>query len=254
VFTHLVGRRARDLNEILTQGGFRRSQTIAYRPACETCRACISVRVVVDDFEPSASQKRILARNDDWIGTPEPNRPASEQYALFRRYLDARHGDGGMVDMTVLDYAMMIEDSHVDTHLVAYRRRGPDTAITGRGFGPPLAFCLTDVLADGLSMVYSFYDPEEAGRSPGTFMILDHIRRARIAVSLPRLLGRGLAQDGLQIPLPPAGAADGAGLGAGRLTGSVPIRVALACANRIERPGRRMLPATHEFRTVPRPP
>ncbi len=81
--------------------------------------------------------------------------------------------------MTVLDYAMMIEDSHVDTHLVAYRRRGPDTAITGRGFGPPLAFCLTDVLADGLSMVYSFYDPEEAGRSPGTFMILDHIRRAR---------------------------------------------------------------------------
>ncbi|MCX4196882.1 hypothetical protein OMR07_15965, partial [Methylobacterium organophilum] len=136
VFTHLVGRRARDLNEILTQGGFRRSQTIAYRPACETCRACISVRVVVDEFEPSASQRRILARGADWVGTPEPNRPASEQYALFRRYLDARHGDGGMVDMTVLDYAMMVEDSHVDTHLVSYRRHGPDTAITGRGSGP----------------------------------------------------------------------------------------------------------------------
>ncbi len=186
MFTHLVGRRARDLNEILTQGGFRRSQTIAYRPACETCRACVSVRVVVDEFEPSASQRRILSRNADWIGTPEPNRPASEQYALFRRYLDARHCDGGMVDMTVLDYAMMVEDSHVDTHLVSYRRRGPDTAITGHGSGLPLAFCLTDVLADGLSMVYSFYDPEEASRSPGTFMILDHIHRAR-RLGLPYL-------------------------------------------------------------------
>ena len=80
--------------------------------------------------------------------------------------------------MTVLDYAMMIEDSHVDTHLVNYRRRGPDTAINGRGTGPTVALCLTDVLADGLSMVYSFYDPAEAHRSLGTYMILDHIRRA----------------------------------------------------------------------------
>ena len=186
VFTHLVGRRARDLNEILTQGGFRRSQTIAYRPACEACRACISVRVVADDFRPTGSQRRILQRNADLVGAPETNRPASEQYALFRRYLDARHGDGGMVDMTVLDYAMMIEDSHVDTHLVVYRRRGPDTAINGRGSGPPVAVCLTDVLADGLSMVYSFYDPGEATRSLGTFMILDHIRRAR-EIGLPYL-------------------------------------------------------------------
>ncbi len=186
VFTHLVGRRARDLNEILTQGGFRRSQTIAYRPACETCRACISVRVVVADFVASGSQRRILARSADLVGTPEGNRPASEQYALFRRYLDARHGDGGMVDMTVLDYAMMIEDSHVDTHLVAYRRRGPDTAIHGRGVGGLMALCLTDVLSDGLSMVYSFYDPAEAQRSLGTYMILDHIRRAR-EMGLPYL-------------------------------------------------------------------
>ncbi len=186
VFTHLVGRRARDLNEILTQGGFRRSQTIAYRPACESCRACVSVRVVVDDFLPSASQKRVLARNADLVGAPEQNRPASEQYALFRRYLNARHDDGGMIDMTMLDYAMMIEDSHVDTHLVVYRRHWPDTAITGRGMGEPMAVCLTDVLSDGLSMVYSFFEPSEAGRSPGTFMILDHIRRAK-QIGLPYL-------------------------------------------------------------------
>ncbi|GJE01481.1 MULTISPECIES: arginyltransferase [Methylobacterium] len=186
VFTHLVGRRARDLNEILTQGGFRRSQTIAYRPACETCRACISVRVVVNDFVPSPSQRRVTRRNRDLVGQPQPNRPASEQYALFRRYLDARHGDGGMVDMTVLDYAMMVEDSHVETHLVVYRKRGPDTAINGRGIGAPVAVCLTDVLSDGLSMVYSFYEPGEADRSLGTYMILDHIERARL-LGLPYL-------------------------------------------------------------------
>ena len=179
VFTHIVGRRARELNEILTQGGFRRSQTIAYRPACETCRACVSVRVLVDEFRPTASMRRVLRENRDLVGAVAPNRPSSEQYSLFRRYLDARHGDGGMVDMTVLDYAMMVEDSHVETRLVEYRRRGPDTAINGRGRGDVLAVCLTDVLGDGLSMVYSFYDPQEAERSLGTFMILDHIAQAK---------------------------------------------------------------------------
>ena len=81
--------------------------------------------------------------------------------------------------MTVLDYAMMVEDSHVKTRLVEYRRRGPDTSINGRGAGNLLAVALTDVLSDGLSMVYSFFDPEEAERSLGTFMILDHIERAK---------------------------------------------------------------------------
>jgi arginine-tRNA-protein transferase len=84
-----------------------------------------------------------------------------------------------MADMTVLDYAMMVEDSHVKTRLVEYRRRGPDTSINGRGAGNLLAVALTDVLGDGLSMVYSFFDPDEARRSLGTFMILDHIARAR---------------------------------------------------------------------------
>ena len=186
VFTHIVGRRAREINEILTQGGFRRSQTIAYRPACETCRACVSVRVLVDEFTPSANMRRVLAGNRDVIGTPIGNQPTSEQYGLFRRYLQARHGEGGMVDMSVLDYAMMIEDSHVETRLVEYRGHGPDTAINGRGQGPLLALSLTDELADGLSMVYSFFDPELADRSLGTFLILDHIARAR-ARGLPYL-------------------------------------------------------------------
>src|SRR5215207_4527256 len=100
VFTHLVGDRAPGLNDLLTHGGFRRSQTIAYRPACETCRACVSVRVLVDEFRPTRNMRRVLRDNADLIGSATPNRPSSDQYSLFRRYLDARHRDGGMADMT----------------------------------------------------------------------------------------------------------------------------------------------------------
>lgn len=184
VFTHLVGNRARELNDLLTHGGFRRSQTIAYRPACETCRACISVRVLVDEFEPSRTQRRILARNKDLMGVSLPNKPTSEQYSLFRRYLDERHPEGGMAEMTVLDYAMMVEDSHVDTNVIEYRRRGPDSVITRKGEGGLIAVGLTDRMSDGLSMVYSYYEPSLASESRGTFMILDHIERAR-AMGLP---------------------------------------------------------------------
>jgi leucyl-tRNA---protein transferase len=178
VFTHLVGERAAELNDLLTHGGFRRSQSIAYRPACEACRACVSVRVVVKDFKPSRNMRRILDHNSDLVGEMRPATPSSEQYSVFRAYLDARHHDGGMADMTVLDYAMMVEDSHVKTRMMEYRRRGPDSRITGRG-SQLLAVALTDLLGDGLSMVYSFFEPTERTRSLGTYMILDHIARAR---------------------------------------------------------------------------
>ena len=186
VFTHLIGRRATGLNDTLTQSGFRRSQTIAYRPACEGCRACVSVRVCVNEFKGGKSFRRVLDRNNDLIGRAVEPRPTSEQYGLFRDYLAARHAEGGMADMSILDYAMMIEDSHVETRLVEYRRRGPDSGFTGRGIGPLVALCVTDILADGLSMVYSFYNPELADRSLGTFMILEHIERAR-SHALPHL-------------------------------------------------------------------
>src|ERR1700757_4453937 len=149
VFTHLVGERARELNDLLTHGGFRRSQSIAYRPACEPCRSCISVRVVVEDFRPTRSMRRVLDRNSDMVGEMRAAVPTSEQYSVFRAYLDSRHHDGGMADMTVLDYAMMVEDSHVTTKIVEYRARGAE----GRP-GDLLAVGLTDVLGDGLSMVY----------------------------------------------------------------------------------------------------
>jgi leucyl-tRNA---protein transferase len=176
VFTHLVGERAPELNNILTQGGFRRSQSIAYRPACEGCRACVSVRVVAKDFRPTPSMRRIARRNTDIVSDMRIAVPTSEQYAIFRAYLDSRHRDGGMADMTVLDYAMMVEDSHVETRMVEYRLR--DGGTTDRD-GDLIAVALTDVLGDGLSMVYSFFEPGERGRSLGTLMILDHITRAR---------------------------------------------------------------------------
>ncbi|MEO3387643.1 arginyltransferase [Mesorhizobium sp. CAU 1741] len=186
VFTHLVGDRAPELNDLLTQGGFRRSQNIAYRPACEHCRACVSVRLLVNEFEPSKNMRRVIARNSDLVGTAYSAEPSSEQYSLFRTYLDSRHKRGGMSDMTVLDYAMMVEDTHVDTKIIEYRKRGPDSFITGKGEGELIAAALTDRMGDGLSMVYSFFDPEMEDRSLGTFMILDHIARAR-AAGLPHV-------------------------------------------------------------------
>jgi leucyl-tRNA---protein transferase len=181
VFTHLVGERASDLNNLLTHGGFRRSQSIAYRPACERCRACVSVRVIANEFRPTRNMRRVLDRNRDLEGEMRLAVPSSEQYSVFRAYLDARHYDGGMADMTVLDYAMMVEDSHVHTRIIEYRRRNSDarTSISNPRKGELLAVALTDVLKDGLSMVYSFYEPEPEHRSLGTFMILDHIARAR---------------------------------------------------------------------------
>jgi leucyl-tRNA---protein transferase len=172
VFTHLVGERAGELNNILTQGGFRRSQSIAYRPACEGCRSCVSVRVLAGEFQPSRSMRRIANRNLDIVAEMKPAVPTSEQYAIFRAYLDSRHRDGGMADMTVLDYAMMVEDSHIETRIIEYR----SGQTPGSGL---IAVALTDVLADGLSMVYSFFEPDAAPRSLGTLMVLDHIARAR---------------------------------------------------------------------------
>ena len=177
--TNLVNHKAASLNDVLTQGGFRRSQSIAYRPACEGCKACVSVRICVDDFTASRSFRRVQADNADLIGQIKPATPSSEQYALFRSYVTGRHGTGGMADMSVLDYAMMVEDTHVHTRLVEYRKRGPDSRIIPRGTGDLMAVALTDVLTDGLSMVYSFYNPQVQNRSLGTFLILDHITRAR---------------------------------------------------------------------------
>jgi arginyl-tRNA--protein-N-Asp/Glu arginylyltransferase len=123
--------------------------------------------------------RRVLGRNSDLVGTQFPAEPSAEQFSLFRRYLDARHQKGGMSDMTVLDYAMMVEDTHVNTNIIEYRIRAEGDGIAERQKGELIAVALTDRMVDGTSMVYSFYNPEYSGRSMGTFMILDHLARTK---------------------------------------------------------------------------
>jgi leucyl-tRNA---protein transferase len=173
-FARLSGPGARKLNEDLAQLGFRRSQNIAYKPICDGCRACISVRIRVAGFAPTNSQRRVAARNADLHAAPVEPWATDEQFSILRRYLDARHKGGGMSEMTMFDYVAMVEDSAVDTHLVEYRLQGP-----GGAPGALAAVCLADTLRDGLSMVYSYYDVALAPRSLGTFMVLEHVARAR---------------------------------------------------------------------------
>ncbi len=180
VFTHLVGHDARSLNTQLSQGGFRRSQNIAYRPACDGCAACVSVRVPVNSFAPTRGFRRTLKANADLEATLVKSEAKHEHYSLFRGYIDSRHADGGMADMTVLDFSAMVDDNFVDSRLVEYRIRG------GEEDGRLVAAVLIDILGDGISMIYSFYEPEEAARSLGTFMILDNIARVK-RLGLPYL-------------------------------------------------------------------
>ena len=174
VFARLGGNLAQPLSEALTHSGFRRSQSIAYRPACESCNACQSVRIRAQDFAASRNQKRILRRGGDLQRGEVAAEATREQLALLRTYLDSRHPGGGMSDMGLFDYVAMVEETPVDTHIVEYR--APDGAL--------LACALTDRLKDGLSMVYSFFHPGEDTRSLGTYMILDHVRSAQ-ASGLP---------------------------------------------------------------------
>ena len=172
LFTALQGEHATTLNNTLSKQGFRRSQNVLYRPSCADCSACMSARIRVADFEPTRSQRKCIRRNN--VLEREATSPwaTEEQYDLFRRYLDTRHADGGMADMDIFEFAAMIEETPVKSRVVEYWDRS--------GSRPQLiATCLTDVLDDGLSMVYSFYDPDWARNSLGSFIILDHIRIAQ---------------------------------------------------------------------------
>ena len=173
VFTHLPLTDGAAINDALTAAGFRRSQNIAYRPACESCEACVSARVPAAGYPFSRSEKRVLDRNRDLVRHGVESEATMEQFELLRRYLMARHAEGGMADMTWPDYLAMVEDTPVRTHLIEYRLP-PE----GRGPGDLVACALVDALADGLSLVYSFYEPTLRRRSLGSFIILDHVVQA----------------------------------------------------------------------------
>ena len=185
LFTHLTHDKPGVLVDNLLKGGFRRSQNIAYMPYCEGCQACVSVRVLVDEFTTVRSFQRVHNLNKDLVARRKPPRPTAEQHTLFRDYIDARHAEGGMADMTVLDYAMMVEDSIVDTFITEYRLK-PSEPLANGAEGPLMAMALCDRLSDGVSMVYSFYDTDAVRRSLGTYMILEHIEYTR-ALGLPYL-------------------------------------------------------------------
>ncbi|HNS88143.1 MAG TPA: arginyltransferase [Parvularculaceae bacterium] len=173
VFSYLGGPAAPTVNALLSKRGFRRSQNIIYMPACDGCRACTPVRIVAGAFELTRSRRRTINRNRDLERRIRAPKATSDQFSILRAYLDQRHHDGGMAEMTVLDYASMVEETAVDTILIEYWGRDSN------GRDALLACALTDRLNDGLSMVYSFFEPDEASRSLGAFMILDHVALAR---------------------------------------------------------------------------
>lgn len=177
LFTALQGEHAQHLNDALSKQGFRRSQNVLYRPSCAECSACLSARIRADAFRPGRGQRRILRRNADLERSATSPWATEAQYRLFRRYLEARHPDGGMADMDVIEFAAMIEETPVRSRVIEYRLPPPSRGGTGR----LAAVCLTDVLDDGLSLVYSFFDPDLAARSLGTHVILDHVAMAREA-------------------------------------------------------------------------
>ena len=177
LFTALQGEHATVLNNALSRQGFRRSQNVLYRPSCAECNACLSARIRVADFKPRKSHRRIIRKNNHLVRTATSPWATEEQFDLFRTYLSTRHADGGMADMDVFEFASMIEETPVRSRVVEYHTP-PDE---GQLREELTAVCLTDVLEDGLSLVYSFFNPDLHARSLGTYMILDHIEIAREA-------------------------------------------------------------------------
>jgi arginine-tRNA-protein transferase len=165
IFTPLDPLNGPYLNDFLTHSGFRRSQNVIYRPACETCSSCQSLRVLAKQFKANSGFRRIDKINADLSRNVVEAFATHEQYTLLRRYLNTRHKEGGMSDMDFARYELMVEDCAAHTEIVEYRDED----------GQLIACCITDTLSDGLSMVYSFFDPDAKKRSLGTFMILDHI-------------------------------------------------------------------------------
>lgn len=164
LFTRLSGDPANDteINSTLTRAGFRRSHDIVYRPACHECNACVPVRVPVRAFLPSRSLRRIAAINRDLTLDISGNKVTPEQYRLFMAYQTARHPDSDMARMSWDDFTIMLREGEADTHM--YQLRMDSGALAG--------CIITDHVSDGLSAVYSFFDPALNRRSLGAQLIL----------------------------------------------------------------------------------
>ena len=161
LFTELAGPQAGETFELLSKGGFRRTQHIIYRPACPSCSACQPVRVVAREFHFGRSWRRVLRANADIRAKDVGLRVSDEQYELFRRYLRSRHGEGEMAKMSREEYAEMILASPVDTAIIEFR--DADERL--------VACCFADRLDHGLSAVYSAFEPDVHRRSLGSYTV-----------------------------------------------------------------------------------
>jgi arginine-tRNA-protein transferase len=159
------------LYPLALRSGFRRSGDIVYRPHCRGCHACVPVRIDVEAFAPDRGQRRCLARNADVVARIVPAERDEEHLALYRRYLGARHRGGGMDDHGAVEF---------DQFLVGSWSQGRFLELRERDTHRLLAVAVTDLAGDdGLSAVYTFYDPDEARRSLGTLAILHQLEWAR---------------------------------------------------------------------------
>ncbi len=168
VVSELVGRNAGRQNSALTRAGYRRSHSIVYAPACPDCDACTALRIKAADFEWTCSWRRTMNANRDLSVTESGPEATSEQFELFTSYQLSRHAGGDMAKMNCFDYNSLVEDTPVDSYLTEFRDAGKLVAV-----------CIADRLRDGLSAVYSFFEPAKSKRSLGTFMILKLVEQAQ---------------------------------------------------------------------------
>ena len=176
VVTDLATPDAMKLYDNLSRAGFRRSHSLAYRPACPGCTACVPVRIRVEDFDWSRSFRRITNRNADLTTRDMAGHATMEQYRLFTRYQRSRHSGGEMSSMSFRDFRAMIEDSPIDTRIIEFR--DPE--------GSLVAVMLADRQMHAMSAVYSLFDPELDKRSLGTYMVLWLIKQAE-DIELPHV-------------------------------------------------------------------